>query len=223
MSYVIYKIVCDDLPEYVYIGSTINFTHRKYRHKSNCNNEIGTRYNFKIYQIIRENGGWDNWRMVIINECDEGLTKTQAHIIEEEFRVNLKANMNSQKCHVTKEDAIETKSDCGKKYREKNKKEISEKSQEYYQNNKELLIKKQNEYRENNKEYIKDKNKEYREKNKKYFSEKGKEYYNNNKDVILDKMSEKVTCECGSIFRKGALSRHLKSNKHLAFIIPENL
>jgi hypothetical protein len=25
----------------------------------------------KIYNTIRENGGWDNWRMVILEECGE--------------------------------------------------------------------------------------------------------------------------------------------------------
>jgi predicted GIY-YIG superfamily endonuclease len=68
MSYYIYKICCDDLPEFVYVGSTKAFRQRKNEHKSNCNND-NKKHNFKLYQTIRENGGWENWRMVIIDEC----------------------------------------------------------------------------------------------------------------------------------------------------------
>ena len=139
MGYCIYKIVCDDLPEYVYIGSTTNFTNRKCSHKSNCNNENSKSYNSKIYSLIRENGGWDNWRMVIINECEEGLTKTQAHIIEEEFRLKLNANMNSHKCHITKDEVRVNSSVNHAKYRNNNKELLTEKKKEYYQNNKELI------------------------------------------------------------------------------------
>jgi hypothetical protein len=66
MSYCIYKIVCDDLPEYIYVGSTKAFRKEK-QHKSKCNNG----HTQKLYTTIRENGGWDNWRMVMIEECGE--------------------------------------------------------------------------------------------------------------------------------------------------------
>jgi predicted GIY-YIG superfamily endonuclease len=39
MSYYIYKICCDDLPDFVYVGSTKAFRQRKRQHKSNCNND----------------------------------------------------------------------------------------------------------------------------------------------------------------------------------------
>jgi predicted GIY-YIG superfamily endonuclease len=67
MSYIIYKICCDDLPEYIYVGSTKSIIKRKSQHKIHCNNG-NTR---KLYTTIRENGGWNNWRMVIIEECGE--------------------------------------------------------------------------------------------------------------------------------------------------------
>ena len=37
-DYYFYKIVCDDLPHYIYIGSTCDFIRRKSLHKSDCNN-----------------------------------------------------------------------------------------------------------------------------------------------------------------------------------------
>ena len=56
MSYIIYKICCDDLPEFIYVGSTKSFIKRKSQHKRSCNNGDTK----KLYTTIRENGGWDN-------------------------------------------------------------------------------------------------------------------------------------------------------------------
>lgn len=108
MPYCIYKICCDDLPDYVYVGSTKAFRQRKCSHKSDCINVNCRKYNSKIYTTIRENGGWDNWRMVIIEECGE-ITLTQVRIKEEEWRVKLKANMNTKPCYVTEEQKKENK------------------------------------------------------------------------------------------------------------------
>ena len=85
MSYYIYKICCDDCPDFVYVGSTKSFRHRKYQHKCCCNKENSAKYNRKLYTTIRENGGWDNWRMVIIEECKE-LSFTEERFKEEENR-----------------------------------------------------------------------------------------------------------------------------------------
>jgi hypothetical protein len=120
MSYYIYKICCDDLPDFVYVGSTKAFRQRKMSHKKDCKNENSSKFNLKLYTTIRENGGWDNWRMVIIEDCGE-ITFTQARIKEEEYRVKLNANLNSQKCKG-------------------NKKEYNK---EYRENNKELILKSQ--------------------------------------------------------------------------------
>jgi hypothetical protein len=95
MIYYFYKIVCDDLPNFVYVGSTKAFANRKYRHKRNCNNENDKNYNYKIYQTIRANGGWDNWRMVCIHQ-QEVDNKRHAEKIEEDYRVELNGNMNTR-------------------------------------------------------------------------------------------------------------------------------
>ena len=58
---IIYKLVCNDLNILdCYVGSTTDFSKRKYGHKSACNNCKIKNYNLKVYKIIRENGGWDN-------------------------------------------------------------------------------------------------------------------------------------------------------------------
>jgi len=66
---IIYKIVCNDLNiEDCYVGHTTDFTKRKSSHKFSCNTETHRTYNLKVYQMIREHGGWDNWIMVEIEK-----------------------------------------------------------------------------------------------------------------------------------------------------------
>jgi hypothetical protein len=147
MSYYIYKISCDDLPEFVYVGSTKAFRQRKNDHKINCYNDNSKKYNRKLYTTIRENGGWDNWRMVIIDECGE-ISLTQVRIKEEEHRVKLNANLNTIRCHQTEEYKKEQKKEYSKEYYENNiehiKEYLKEYKKEYYENNKKKLNEKIN-------------------------------------------------------------------------------
>ena len=144
MSYYIYKICCDDLPDFVYVGSTKAFRNRKKQHKNCCNND-----NNKLYQTIRENGGWENWRMVVIEECGE-ISFIQARIKEEEHRVKLNANLNMIRCHQTEEQKKERQNE----WNENNKERIKENKNEYYENNKEKIKKYKKEWSENNKEKV---------------------------------------------------------------------
>jgi len=137
MSYYIYKICCDDLPDFVYVGSTKAFRERKYRHKQRAKEE-----NTKLYTTIRENGGWDNWRMVILEDCGE-ITFTEARIKEEEHRMELNANLNMVKCHRTEEEKIQQNRDNANKYRKENEEEKKEYHKKYYQENKEKIKKQQ--------------------------------------------------------------------------------
>ena len=135
MKYYIYKICCDDVKDFVYVGSTQNIRCRKNQHKSDCNNENNNKnYNSKIYKTIRDNGGWDNWRMLCIAEV-ECETKRQAEIVEERYRQELNANMNSQRCYVTEEQNKEYM----KEYNKERKEETKEYNKEYYENNKEEI------------------------------------------------------------------------------------
>ena len=75
---IIYKIVCNNLDiKDVYVGHTTDFTKRKHQHKHICNNVNSKSHNFKVYNSIRENGGWDNWSMIEIEkfECHIGGPK----------------------------------------------------------------------------------------------------------------------------------------------------
>ncbi len=43
-------------------------------------------------------------------------------------------------------------------------------------------------------------------------------YYKNNKKQILNKVNVKMTCTCGSIFRKSDKARHYKTKKHKDYL-----
>ena len=92
---IIYKIYCkDERIQDVYVGHTTNFVKRKYDHMSCCMKSNYPNHNCKLYQVIRNNGGWDNWKMMIIDfynckDLYEARQKEQYHYVE------LKATLNS--------------------------------------------------------------------------------------------------------------------------------
>ena len=116
-----YRFVCND-PEIKssYVGHTVNFIERKHNHKVSCNNPNGNTYNLKIYQIIRDNGGFDNWRMIEI-ESRIVKDKREAERIEQKLIEKLEADMNSIKAFVL----AETKNEYFKLYRQENKEYIT--------------------------------------------------------------------------------------------------
>jgi hypothetical protein len=96
---IIYKIYCkDETIKDIYVGHTTNFTQRKYSHKMASNNLNNT---LKIYNTIRNNGGWENWDMVEIAKycCKDA---TEARIKEQFHYEELKSSLNSVPPYVDK-------------------------------------------------------------------------------------------------------------------------
>lgn len=140
----IYKICCNDLKvKDIYVGSTTEFTKRKCAHKSRCNVEMPK---YLLYNCIRNNGGWENWSMILIEKypCNDNI---ELRARERYYVEALNANLNSQIPIITKQ--------------EKQKAMIK-----YRINNREYYIKYNKEYRIDNKEYTKKYRKEYQNKNK---------------------------------------------------------
>jgi hypothetical protein len=168
---VIYKIVCNDLTVTdLYVGHTTDFVVRKYGHKSRCHNVNSKRYNLKVYQMIRANGGWDNWTMVEVEKypCGDG---NEAKAKERYYLELLNAKLNS---YIPGRSNKES----GKAYRDTNKDKIKEYQKEYgkarYQENGKAR------YQEN-KEFFKDQAKKYNEGNKEAISLRKKNYYQKKK------------------------------------------
>ena len=66
---VIYKIVPKDINlDYIYVGSTHRYNDRKSAHKSDYHNELSPRYKLEVYDYIRNNGGWYNFVIIVIED-----------------------------------------------------------------------------------------------------------------------------------------------------------
>jgi len=192
----IYKIVCKDLSiNDCYVGSTTNFNSRRRDHKSNCNNPKIKKYNYKVYEFIRDNGGWDNWDMIMVEEfpCDN---KLQLHRREREFIEMLNATLNNNIPTRTDKQYREDNKEKITQYRADNKEKMKQYSKIYYKDNKEKY--------QNNKEKMK----QYRENNQ----EKIKQYRLDNKEKLKQKIECKI-CKC--MIRKNNLNRHIKTKKHI--------
>ena len=107
---VIYKIEHEDKPDLLYVGSTTDFTRRKNLHKSNCNNNLSKEHNYKLYTMIRTNGGWDSFKIMIIKELNCN-SKIELLIEENKIMKEIKSTLNTKRAHITddekKAEAIE--------------------------------------------------------------------------------------------------------------------
>ena len=92
---IIYKITCRDKSiSDVYVGHTTNFVQRKKSHEQCCININLPNSHCKLYEVIRKNGGWINWKMEIIYffECHNLY---EAKKKEQEYFIALNATLNT--------------------------------------------------------------------------------------------------------------------------------
>jgi len=185
---VIYKIINYDLPEFVYVGHTTNFTKRKQHHKEGTYSETSPKYNRLVYKTIRENGVWGDWKMIIIKEfpCEN---RRQAEAEEDKYMMELKCTLNTIRASRNQKqyriDNKERLKEYGLEYRENNKDAANERSKEWYKNNTEMK-------------------KEY-----------DKQYKKDNSEKIKARKSKTFTCECGNIVCHNHRSRHIQTKKHI--------
>ena len=104
-----YKIVCKD-PTITdcYNGSCCSFKDRKQNHKATSLNPNCIGYNFKVYQFIREHGGWDNWTFLQIEEypCK---SKQELVLRERHWFDIIKPTLNSYSPMTTPEEKKKSK------------------------------------------------------------------------------------------------------------------
>jgi predicted GIY-YIG superfamily endonuclease len=217
---VIYKIVCNDLNlKDVYVGSTTDFTKRKYTHKYSCNHALTKNYNLKVYQMIRANGGWDNWTMVEIEKypCYD---PNEAHARERYWYEQFNTTMNTFRPHLSEDEKQDYCKQYNKEYKVKNNDKLIDKTKQYYEKNKDKIKK----YYEENKDKIKETHKQYKEKNItkiQAYNESNKankrEYDIKYKERNGDKYKDTIKCECGCVITLNSKSRHQKSDKHTKY------
>ena len=212
----IYKIKCLD-PEIkdIYVGSTLNEVARRKKHKTNCTSPKNDKYNLRVYQFIRSNGGWENWKLVPIKlyPCNSRLElrMEEERMIEEleEF-----TTLNRQRAYCSEEE----KKEYMKKYREKHKDEIREQRKEYREKHKDEIEEKRKIYfqKPGVKEDRAEKRKIYLQRPgvKEDRAEKHKKYCKKYEEKLKEKRKETYTCPCGSTLTKRSKLRHEKTEKH---------
>ena len=116
----IYKIEHIENDTLIYVGHTTNFKQRKADHKRNCNNESNKTFNLKLYSMIRENGGFEMFKMIEVEKypCND---RREAEKREDELMKELKATMNKIKSFRTEEYKIQYKEEYKKKIKEQRK------------------------------------------------------------------------------------------------------
>ena len=180
---VIYGIFSNSGDGNVYIGHTTNFISRKREHKNTCNNPNGRNYNLKVYKTIRENGGWNNFTMRLIEEFP---CNTRNEAAEREFYY-------FQQYNATMNTAIPNRSN--KQWFIDNKEKCIENSKVYYNNNKEKF----RDWSKNNKDKKSENNRKYRTANIIKIKESKKIYSENNKDKISEKNRKYYTANINKI------------------------
>ena len=128
---VIYKIQHKDKDDLLYVGHTTNMRNRKYQHKNNvkCDEKQS-----KIYRMIRDNGGWDEFNMIIVKEfpCEN---IQQALIEEDKIMREMKANLNTQRAIRNENEYEEIKQEYYRTFNLKN----PNRGTKYYHQNKEKI------------------------------------------------------------------------------------
>ncbi len=196
---IIYKIISDEY-EGVYVGSTTNTL--KYRWCSHNHFYKDLTETRLLYTHIRENGGIENWRIELIEECDKSIRKER-----EQYYIDTIANLNMSDAVFNPEKKreydkahYEAKKEYYAEYHKKDRKENPEKysgwSKAYYEANKEKIAVYGKGHKEKNKEEIRKKDAEYREKNR---------------ERIREKNSRRVNCDiCGKELSYSYLTKHKK-------------
>jgi len=92
-NYCVYKIYCKD-PEIKdsYYGSTSNYYQRWHSHKHSTKNYKNPKHMYKVYQKIRDTGGWSNWEFEIVQE---EMNKVDARNLEKECVLANEFSLNS--------------------------------------------------------------------------------------------------------------------------------
>jgi hypothetical protein len=191
---VIYKIKCNEesVLEF-YVGSTTCFRTRKSRHKSNSEKDKQ-----KVYEMIRANGGWENWTMTPLEEypCNSSV---EARIREEYWRETLQAKLNSNRAYLSDEARVER----DKQYQT-----------QYYHDNAEKLLTYQKQYQQEHADKIKAQKAQYRQENADELKIKKKQYKQEHAEEIQAKASQKFECDCGGKYTYKHIRAHERSQKH---------
>jgi len=151
LEYTIYAITCiNERVKGIYVGSTKDFVDRQRKHKRDSKREIKAHQ--KVYRIINENGGLNNWEFTClqIRNC----TEIDAHALERKWYDKLNADLNTRRPYISDQERKEEAIEYDKLYYEKNKNKLSEKGKKLYFENQEKRLEQFKQYYLENKEKL---------------------------------------------------------------------
>jgi len=172
----IYAIIDEEGME-VYIGSTCNELYKRWNgHKGDAIKKP----NVPIYKYIMENGGFEKFRIVLVEDfpctCKKELLRREGEVIKAINPIGnrkIAGRTNAE----WREDNKERIQERDRKYYEQNRKKIRECQREYYEQNKEMNLERLREYYEQNRKRIREYQREYHQKNKEKICERHRENY----------------------------------------------
>lgn len=192
-TYSFYLINCKD--ENIidnYIGSTSNLKDRLKHHLKLFNNENHKGYYRKIYKIIRDNGGFENWKMeeLFTFECNNNI---EARKIEQKLIDEYQPTLNTYRAYTDEETRKKRHAETTEIWRQLNLEH--KRDYEYYKYNtdetwRQRKIESSKTYYENHIEEKKIYRKEFYKNNKQKCLDKSKVYRDANRDEINRKQRE---------------------------------
>jgi len=138
---IIYIIKCKDKKiKDCYIGSTVNLKKRITKQKFCCNNPNSGRSHLKLYQFMRDNGGFINFEHKILEDDIEFNNRNELNKIEryyiEEFKSSLNIDIPSRTKKEYLKDTKNKRKEYCKQYQKKNKENIKNQRKIYREKNK---------------------------------------------------------------------------------------
>ena len=126
---IVYKIINDN-NDCIYVGSTKNtITRRKNLHKQKSKEQPER----CLYKYILENGGWDKFEFIIIEECNENIKQC-----ERKWYDNLNPKCNIQRPIISKEEDKEDRRQRALKYYYDDIENKKQKHRDWYEKNKDV-------------------------------------------------------------------------------------
>jgi len=206
-----YVYLLEDCNGLGYIGSTcrLNIRLRRHRYKSEFSNS----------KLLAK-----PFTSLVLEKFED----KDSMMVGEQFYIKLYKSLYGDKLvnksiplQTDKEYLFENKDKIRKQqklYAIKNKDKIKEYLTQYCKENRVKLLTGNKKYYAENKDKLLEQKKIYRDKNIEQTKAYGKKYYDKNIDKIKEYRSQKIECECGSIFTILNKSQHFKSLKHKNFL-----
>tara|TARA_R100000654_G_scaffold32892_2_gene57914 strand:+ start:3840 stop:4535 length:696 start_codon:yes stop_codon:yes gene_type:complete len=180
----------DDTP--IYIGMTTRGVEKRFKdHEYSCHNTNQKKYNFYVYQFIRDYGGFENWECNVLKDFTYETNKEKKQVerdyIENAKKLGIKLlnkSLPNRGLREWQKDNPDKMHNSLIRSRLRNREKHNKIRHQYYLTHKEKMV------------------------------QNSKNYYLKNKKKIDAERNRKVYCPCGGLVAKRNFKTHLKTDKH---------